>query len=144
MALWLKIAAWQEIRGILEKTFKSKKIWSGQCSFPQGMGKCGYKDSGPAQVQTKEKLMEHFIIVLQVQFRGLFQMILVLGIGGSFPYGFHISVINYPSVVSSCLSEVENRKWRVWALHSPTNLKSTEHSADTSMPFFKLTVTSDV
>uniref|UniRef100_A0A8U8B6V3 Uncharacterized protein n=1 Tax=Geospiza parvula TaxID=87175 RepID=A0A8U8B6V3_GEOPR len=25
-------------------------------------------------------------------------MILVLGIGGSFPYGFHISVINYPSV----------------------------------------------
>ncbi|XP_009698737.1 PREDICTED: solute carrier family 2, facilitated glucose transporter member 11-like [Cariama cristata] len=33
-----------------------------------------------------------------VQFRGLFQMILVLGIGGSFPYGFHISVINYPSV----------------------------------------------
>uniref|UniRef100_A0A663MBT4 Major facilitator superfamily (MFS) profile domain-containing protein n=1 Tax=Athene cunicularia TaxID=194338 RepID=A0A663MBT4_ATHCN len=42
--------------------------------------------------------MEHFIFVLQVQFRGLFQMILVLGIGGSFPYGFHISVINYPSV----------------------------------------------
>uniref|UniRef100_A0A8C0BP47 Major facilitator superfamily (MFS) profile domain-containing protein n=1 Tax=Buteo japonicus TaxID=224669 RepID=A0A8C0BP47_9AVES len=35
---------------------------------------------------------------LRVQFRGLFQMILVLGIGGSFPYGFHISVINYPSV----------------------------------------------
>ncbi|KAJ7423763.1 hypothetical protein WISP_32704 [Willisornis vidua] len=33
-----------------------------------------------------------------VQFRGLYQMILVLGIGGSFPYGFHISVINYPSV----------------------------------------------
>ncbi|XP_025971806.2 solute carrier family 2, facilitated glucose transporter member 11-like isoform X3 [Dromaius novaehollandiae] len=33
-----------------------------------------------------------------VQFQGLFQMILVLGIGGSFPYGFHISVINYPSV----------------------------------------------
>ncbi|XP_038008606.1 solute carrier family 2, facilitated glucose transporter member 11-like isoform X2 [Motacilla alba alba] len=33
-----------------------------------------------------------------VQFRGLLQMILVLGIGGSFPYGFHISVINYPSV----------------------------------------------
>lgn len=27
-------------------------------------------------------------------------MILVLGIGGSFPYGFHISVINYPSKVS--------------------------------------------
>uniref|UniRef100_A0A670ZVB5 Major facilitator superfamily (MFS) profile domain-containing protein n=1 Tax=Pseudonaja textilis TaxID=8673 RepID=A0A670ZVB5_PSETE len=25
-------------------------------------------------------------------------MILVLGIGGSFPYGFHISVINYPSM----------------------------------------------
>ncbi|XP_042322945.1 solute carrier family 2, facilitated glucose transporter member 11-like [Sceloporus undulatus] len=25
-------------------------------------------------------------------------MILILGIGGSFPYGFHISVINYPSV----------------------------------------------
>uniref|UniRef100_A0A8C0E5G7 Solute carrier family 2, facilitated glucose transporter member 5 n=1 Tax=Bubo bubo TaxID=30461 RepID=A0A8C0E5G7_BUBBB len=42
--------------------------------------------------------MEHFIFALQVQFRGLFQMILVLGIGGSFPYGFHISVINYPSV----------------------------------------------
>ncbi|KGL79184.1 Solute carrier family 2, facilitated glucose transporter member 11, partial [Tinamus guttatus] len=38
---------------------------------------------------------------LQVQFRGLFQMILVLGIGGSFPYGFHISVINYPSVVTN-------------------------------------------
>ncbi|KAM6112010.1 solute carrier family 2, facilitated glucose transporter member 11-like [Pterocles gutturalis] len=33
-----------------------------------------------------------------VQFQGLLQMILVLGIGGSFPYGFHISVINYPSV----------------------------------------------
>uniref|UniRef100_A0A8C4U7J1 Solute carrier family 2, facilitated glucose transporter member 5 n=1 Tax=Falco tinnunculus TaxID=100819 RepID=A0A8C4U7J1_FALTI len=33
-----------------------------------------------------------------VQFQGLFQMIFVLGIGGSFPYGFHISVINYPSV----------------------------------------------
>uniref|UniRef100_A0A8B9LZH7 Solute carrier family 2, facilitated glucose transporter member 5 n=1 Tax=Accipiter nisus TaxID=211598 RepID=A0A8B9LZH7_9AVES len=42
--------------------------------------------------------MEHFIFASQVQFRGLFQMILVLGIGGSFPYGFHISVINYPSV----------------------------------------------
>uniref|UniRef100_A0A8C9MIZ6 Solute carrier family 2, facilitated glucose transporter member 11-like n=1 Tax=Serinus canaria TaxID=9135 RepID=A0A8C9MIZ6_SERCA len=39
-----------------------------------------------------------FIFVLQVQFQGLLQMILVLGIGGSFPYGFHISVINYPSV----------------------------------------------
>ncbi|XP_039213857.1 solute carrier family 2, facilitated glucose transporter member 11-like isoform X2 [Crotalus tigris] len=36
----------------------------------------------------------------QIQYRGLFQMILVLGIGGSFPYGFHISVINYPSKVS--------------------------------------------
>ncbi|XP_013907562.1 PREDICTED: solute carrier family 2, facilitated glucose transporter member 11-like isoform X1 [Thamnophis sirtalis] len=33
-----------------------------------------------------------------IQYRGLFQMILVLGIGGSFPYGFHISVINYPSL----------------------------------------------
>ncbi|XP_044845380.1 solute carrier family 2, facilitated glucose transporter member 11-like isoform X1 [Mauremys mutica] len=32
-----------------------------------------------------------------IQYRGLFQMILVLGIGGSFPFGFHISVINYPS-----------------------------------------------
>uniref|UniRef100_A0A8C0VSY1 Solute carrier family 2, facilitated glucose transporter member 11-like n=1 Tax=Cyanistes caeruleus TaxID=156563 RepID=A0A8C0VSY1_CYACU len=42
--------------------------------------------------------MERFIFALQVQFRGLLQMILVLGIGGSFPYGFHISVINYPSV----------------------------------------------
>lgn len=38
---------------------------------------------------------------LQRQYRGLFQMVLVLGIGGSFPYGFHISVINYPSLVSS-------------------------------------------
>uniref|UniRef100_A0A8B9RP42 Major facilitator superfamily (MFS) profile domain-containing protein n=1 Tax=Accipiter nisus TaxID=211598 RepID=A0A8B9RP42_9AVES len=47
---------------------------------------------------TNKKLMEHFIFASQVQFRGLFQMILVLGIGGSFPYGFHISVINYPSV----------------------------------------------
>uniref|UniRef100_K7F6Z8 Solute carrier family 2, facilitated glucose transporter member 5 n=1 Tax=Pelodiscus sinensis TaxID=13735 RepID=K7F6Z8_PELSI len=37
---------------------------------------------------------------LQIQHRGLCQMILVLGIGGSFPYGFHISVINYPSLVS--------------------------------------------
>uniref|UniRef100_A0A8C0GGC3 Major facilitator superfamily (MFS) profile domain-containing protein n=1 Tax=Chelonoidis abingdonii TaxID=106734 RepID=A0A8C0GGC3_CHEAB len=34
----------------------------------------------------------------QIQYRGLFQMILVLGIGGSFPFGFHISVINYPSL----------------------------------------------
>ncbi|XP_017587761.1 solute carrier family 2, facilitated glucose transporter member 11-like isoform X1 [Corvus cornix cornix] len=42
--------------------------------------------------------MELLIFALQVQFRGLLQMILVLGIGGSFPYGFHISVINYPSV----------------------------------------------
>ncbi|XP_066466088.1 solute carrier family 2, facilitated glucose transporter member 11-like [Tiliqua scincoides] len=33
-----------------------------------------------------------------LQYRGLFQMILLLGIGGSFPYGFHISVINYPSL----------------------------------------------
>jgi len=56
--------------------------------------------------------MEHFILALQVQFQGLFQMIVVLGIGGSFPYGFHISVINYPSVVSNRLSEVENRKWQ--------------------------------
>uniref|UniRef100_A0A8B9GFF1 Major facilitator superfamily (MFS) profile domain-containing protein n=1 Tax=Amazona collaria TaxID=241587 RepID=A0A8B9GFF1_9PSIT len=48
--------------------------------------------------KTNEKLMEHFIFALQVQFQGLVQMILVLGIGGSFPYGFHISVINYPSV----------------------------------------------
>lgn len=54
--------------------------------------------------------MEHFIFALQVQFRGLLQMILVLGIGGSFPYGFHISVINYPSVVSSHLSEAETTK----------------------------------
>uniref|UniRef100_A0A669PIT2 Major facilitator superfamily (MFS) profile domain-containing protein n=1 Tax=Phasianus colchicus TaxID=9054 RepID=A0A669PIT2_PHACC len=38
------------------------------------------------------------IFTLQVQFQGLFQMVLVLGIGGSFPYGFHISVINSPSV----------------------------------------------
>lgn len=56
--------------------------------------------------------MEHIIFASQVQFRGLFQMILVLGIGGSFPYGFHISVINYPSVVSGHLPEVENTKWR--------------------------------
>ncbi|XP_009513400.2 solute carrier family 2, facilitated glucose transporter member 11 isoform X1 [Phalacrocorax carbo] len=42
--------------------------------------------------------MEIFIFAFQVQFQGLFQMILVLGIGGSFPYGFHISIINYPSV----------------------------------------------
>uniref|UniRef100_A0A8B9PX15 Major facilitator superfamily (MFS) profile domain-containing protein n=1 Tax=Apteryx owenii TaxID=8824 RepID=A0A8B9PX15_APTOW len=42
--------------------------------------------------------MDHCVFSLQVQFQGLFQMILVLGIGGSFPYGFHISVINYPSV----------------------------------------------
>uniref|UniRef100_A0A8U7P6V6 Uncharacterized protein n=1 Tax=Corvus moneduloides TaxID=1196302 RepID=A0A8U7P6V6_CORMO len=47
---------------------------------------------------SSEKLMELLIFALQVQFRGLLQMILVLGIGGSFPYGFHISVINYPSV----------------------------------------------
>ncbi|CAM5161341.1 unnamed protein product [Eretmochelys imbricata] len=33
-----------------------------------------------------------------LQYRGLFQMILVLGIGGSFPYGFHISAISYPSL----------------------------------------------
>ncbi|XP_054852838.1 solute carrier family 2, facilitated glucose transporter member 11-like [Eublepharis macularius] len=33
-----------------------------------------------------------------IQYRGLIQMILVLGIGGSFPYGFHISSINYPSM----------------------------------------------
>ncbi|XP_062821330.1 solute carrier family 2, facilitated glucose transporter member 11-like isoform X4 [Anolis carolinensis] len=33
-----------------------------------------------------------------VQYRGFFQMVLILGIGGSFPYGFHISVINYPSM----------------------------------------------
>uniref|UniRef100_A0A663MAD7 Major facilitator superfamily (MFS) profile domain-containing protein n=1 Tax=Athene cunicularia TaxID=194338 RepID=A0A663MAD7_ATHCN len=49
--------------------------------------------------------MEHFIFVLQVQFRGLFQMILVLGIGGSFPYGFHISVINYPSHIRKFINE---------------------------------------
>lgn len=64
-----------------------------------------YKVSGLAQNQSSEKLMEHFIFALQIQFRGLLQMILVLGIGGSFPYGFHISVINYPSVVSSYLPE---------------------------------------
>ena len=56
--------------------------------------------------------MEIFIFAFQVQFQGLFQMILVLGIGGSFPYGFHISVINYPSVVSSHLPEAENTKCR--------------------------------
>ncbi|XP_028567081.2 solute carrier family 2, facilitated glucose transporter member 11-like isoform X2 [Podarcis muralis] len=39
-----------------------------------------------------------FALSLQIQYRGLFQMIFVLGIGGSFPYGFHISVINYPSL----------------------------------------------
>ncbi|XP_034647123.1 solute carrier family 2, facilitated glucose transporter member 11-like [Trachemys scripta elegans] len=33
-----------------------------------------------------------------IQYRGLFQMIFVLGIGGSFQFGFHISVINYPSM----------------------------------------------
>lgn len=58
------------------------------------------------------KLIELFVFTLQVQFQGLFQMILVLGIGGSFPYGFHISVINYPSVVSSCLPEAEIPKRR--------------------------------
>uniref|UniRef100_A0A8C5TEG2 Major facilitator superfamily (MFS) profile domain-containing protein n=1 Tax=Malurus cyaneus samueli TaxID=2593467 RepID=A0A8C5TEG2_9PASS len=49
--------------------------------------------------------MEHFIFALQVQFRGLLQMILVLGIGGSFPYGFHISVINYPSHIRKFINE---------------------------------------
>ncbi|XP_060105702.1 solute carrier family 2, facilitated glucose transporter member 11-like isoform X1 [Heteronotia binoei] len=43
-----------------------------------------------------------------IQYRGLFQMILVLGIGGSFPYGFHISVINYPS---SCIKTFINETW---------------------------------
>uniref|UniRef100_A0A8C3KCL0 Major facilitator superfamily (MFS) profile domain-containing protein n=1 Tax=Calidris pygmaea TaxID=425635 RepID=A0A8C3KCL0_9CHAR len=47
----------------------------------------------------------HFILALQVKFRGLFQMILVLGIGGSFPYGFHISVINYPSHIRKFINE---------------------------------------
>uniref|UniRef100_A0A8D2MPS4 Major facilitator superfamily (MFS) profile domain-containing protein n=1 Tax=Zonotrichia albicollis TaxID=44394 RepID=A0A8D2MPS4_ZONAL len=46
-----------------------------------------------------------FIFALQVQFRGLLQMILVLGIGGSFPYGFHISVINYPSHIRKFINE---------------------------------------
>uniref|UniRef100_A0A8B9D090 Major facilitator superfamily (MFS) profile domain-containing protein n=1 Tax=Anser cygnoides TaxID=8845 RepID=A0A8B9D090_ANSCY len=32
-------------------------------------------------------------------------MILVLGIGGSFPYGFHISVINYPSHIRKFINE---------------------------------------
>lgn len=90
--------------------FKSKRIRSGQHRYPEGKGKCGYIDSGPAQIQSHEKLMEYFVFALQVQFRGLFQLIFVLGIGGSFPYGFHISVISYPSAVSSHLSEVGNRK----------------------------------
>uniref|UniRef100_A0A8B9VZ25 Major facilitator superfamily (MFS) profile domain-containing protein n=1 Tax=Anas zonorhyncha TaxID=75864 RepID=A0A8B9VZ25_9AVES len=46
-----------------------------------------------------------FVFTLQVQFQGLFQMILVLGIGGSFPYGFHISVINYPSHIRKFINE---------------------------------------
>ncbi|XP_074868689.1 solute carrier family 2, facilitated glucose transporter member 11-like isoform X2 [Carettochelys insculpta] len=41
--------------------------------------------------------MDNCLSVL-MQYRGLIQMILVLGIGGSFPYGFHISMINYPSL----------------------------------------------
>uniref|UniRef100_A0A8C3VBD9 Major facilitator superfamily (MFS) profile domain-containing protein n=1 Tax=Catharus ustulatus TaxID=91951 RepID=A0A8C3VBD9_CATUS len=49
--------------------------------------------------------MEDFIFALQVQFQGLLQMILVLGIGGSFPYGFHISVINYPSHIRKFINE---------------------------------------
>ncbi|XP_019362443.1 PREDICTED: solute carrier family 2, facilitated glucose transporter member 11-like [Gavialis gangeticus] len=32
-----------------------------------------------------------------IQYQGLYKMIFILGIGGSFPYGFHISVINSPS-----------------------------------------------
>lgn len=116
LALWLMVALWQQIRGIL-KMFKFKRIWSGQ------RGRTSVATKSLAFVLllcTKlEKLMEHFIFALQVQFRGLLQMILVLGIGGSFPYGFHISVINYPSVVSCHLSEAETIKVRAWAPCSP-------------------------
>uniref|UniRef100_A0A8C2TA73 Major facilitator superfamily (MFS) profile domain-containing protein n=1 Tax=Coturnix japonica TaxID=93934 RepID=A0A8C2TA73_COTJA len=45
------------------------------------------------------------IFTSQVQFQGLFQMVLVLGIGGSFPYGFHISVINSPSHIRKFINE---------------------------------------
>ncbi|KAM4808092.1 solute carrier family 2, facilitated glucose transporter member 9-like [Rhinophrynus dorsalis] len=34
---------------------------------------------------------------MQVQYRVLFLMVLVLGVGGAFQYGFHISVMNSPS-----------------------------------------------
>ncbi|KAM4808090.1 solute carrier family 2, facilitated glucose transporter member 5-like [Rhinophrynus dorsalis] len=37
-------------------------------------------------------------LVSSFQFHGLLMMILVLGIGGTFQYGFHISVLNSPSV----------------------------------------------
>lgn len=48
--------------------------------------------------------LEIFILIikvyLQVRYPKLFQMIVVLGIGGTLPIGYQISVINYPSTVS--------------------------------------------
>ena len=38
---------------------------------------------------------------LQVRYRRFFQMTLVLGLGGTLLVGFHVSVITYPSQVSS-------------------------------------------
>ncbi|XP_066466052.1 solute carrier family 2, facilitated glucose transporter member 11-like [Tiliqua scincoides] len=43
-----------------------------------------------------------------VRYRKLFQMILVLGIGGTFPIGYQISVINYPSVY---IKQFMNETW---------------------------------
>ncbi|CAH2295477.1 solute carrier family 2, facilitated glucose transporter member 11-like [Pelobates cultripes] len=43
-----------------------------------------------------------------IQYRGLLLMIFVLGIGGSFQYGFHISVLNSPSLF---IKEFINDTW---------------------------------
>ncbi|KAM4707284.1 solute carrier family 2, facilitated glucose transporter member 9-like [Discoglossus pictus] len=51
------------------------------------------------------------------QHRGLFLMILVLGIGGSFQYGFHISVLNSPSPL---IKEFINTTW-IHRYSSPIN-----------------------
>lgn len=59
--------------------------------------------SGEWKAQLRSSLMQlqaqDFLLLLQVQYQGLFQMVIVLGIGGTFQIGFQISTITYMNQV---------------------------------------------
>ncbi|KAM9329605.1 solute carrier family 2, facilitated glucose transporter member 11-like [Gastrophryne carolinensis] len=57
----------------------------------------GYLRSEKWQHQQLSSVQSCFAYLCQVHYRGLFLMAFVLGIGGTFQFGYHISVMNSPS-----------------------------------------------